>query len=418
MRDVVVTVMILGLIPLIWKQPWTGVMAWLWISVMNPHRFAYGFANGFPFAAIIAIVTVVSMLKAREQVKLPFNTTIMLFVLLPLWMCVTTFFAFEPLPAYVRWKEVMKVFFFLVVGASLIRSRKQVDWMIWVIVISVGFFGVKGGLFTVLTGGTYRVYGPPGDGFMSDNNAIPVALCMTIPLMLYLRSVASSKWVKRGLLASSVLSAMAVLGSQSRGALLAVLAMAAFLWFKSNKKVVSGIVVAALIPLGLGFMPESWTSRMKTIETYEQDGSAMGRINSWKTAINIANDRPLIGGGYEFYTLNVFAKYAPDPLDVHSAHSIYFQMLGEHGYVGLILFLWLGAVAWITANRVIRRSRDSPENAWAGTLGQAIQVSLIGYAAGGLFINIAYWEIQYYEIVALMVVNALLKPPKPTPVLI
>jgi putative inorganic carbon (hco3(-)) transporter len=410
--------MILGLIPFIWKQPWIGVLAWLWVSVMNPHRFAFGFANSFPFAAIIVGVTVVSMLRSRKDVKLPFNTTTALFIMLPVWMCITTFFALEPAPAYVRWKEVMKIFFFIVVGASLINSRKQIDWMIWVIVFSVGFFGVKGGLFTVLTGGTYRVYGPPGDGFMSDNNAIPVALCMVIPLMLYLRSVVSSKWVKRGLMASSVLSAMAVLGSQSRGALLAVLAMAAFLWFKSDKKVMAGLVAMVLIPLIIGFMPDTWTSRMKTIETYEQDTSALGRLNSWKTAINIANDRPLIGGGYELYTLTVFAKYAPDPLAVHAAHSIYFQMLGEHGYVGLILFLALGVVAWVTANRVIKRSRDSPENAWAGNLAKAIQVSLIAYAVGGAFVNIAYWEIQYYEVIALMVMYALLKPPKPAPVLI
>jgi putative inorganic carbon (hco3(-)) transporter len=418
LRHIAVTLMILGLIPFIWKQPWIGVLAWLWVSVMNPHRFAFGFANSFPFAAIIVGVTVVSMLRSRKDVKLPFNTTTALFIMLPVWMCITTFFALEPAPAYVRWKEVMKIFFFIVVGASLINSRKQIDWMIWVIVFSVGFFGVKGGLFTVLTGGTYRVYGPPGDGFMSDNNAIPVALCMVIPLMLYLRSVVSSKWVKRGLMASSVLSAMAVLGSQSRGALLAVLAMAAFLWFKSDKKVMAGLVAMVLIPLIIGFMPDTWTSRMKTIETYEQDTSALGRLNSWKTAINIANDRPLIGGGYELYTLTVFAKYAPDPLAVHAAHSIYFQMLGEHGYVGLILFLALGVVAWVTANRVIKRSRDSPENAWAGNLAKAIQVSLIAYAVGGAFVNIAYWEIQYYEVIALMVMYALLKPPKPAPVLI
>ncbi len=92
MRDILVTVMIFGLLPLIWKQPWTGVLAWLWISIMNPHRFAFGFANAMPFAAIIVVVTVVSMLKARDQVKLPLNTTVLLFVLLPVWMCVTTFF--------------------------------------------------------------------------------------------------------------------------------------------------------------------------------------------------------------------------------------------------------------------------------------------------------------------------------------
>ena len=310
----------------------------------------------------------------------------------------------------------MKIFFFLIVGASLIRSRKQVDWMIWVIVFSVGIFGIKGGIFTILTGGTHRVWGPPGNGFMTDNNAISVALIMVIPLMLYLRSVSSSKWVKRGLVVSTALSMMAVLGSQSRGAFVAVMAMAAFLWFKSNKKVLSAVVAVALVPLAIGFMPDTWTARMKTIQTYEEDTSATGRLNSWQTAINIANDRPLVGGGFELYSPAVFAKYAPDPLAIHSAHSIYFQMLGEHGYVGLLLFITLGIVAWTTANRIIKRSQNNPENAWAGTLARSIQVSLIGFSVGGAFVNIAYWEIQYYEIIALMVVAALLKPPRPNAV--
>jgi len=379
---------------------------------MNPQKYAFGFAYSMPFAAMIAVITLISMLKNKDQVKLPVNATTVLFVVFPLWMCVTYIFALEHNESgYERWKTVMKVFFFIVVAASLIRTRKHVEWLIWTIVFSVGFYGVKGGAFTVLTGGSYRVYGPPGEGFMSDNNAISAALVMIIPLMFYLRATATSKWIKRGLLMSIGLSAMAVLGSQSRGAFLAVLAMLLFLWLKSQSKIILGLLLVALVPVAIGFMPDSWTERMNTIKTYEQDGSAMGRINAWTMAINVAKERPLVGGGFELYTPRTFSKYAPDPLDVHAAHSIYFQMLGEHGYVGLLLFLSIGFVAWSLARRIIKLSKTQPENAWAGQLARAIQVSLIGYAVGGAFINIGYWEIQYYEIIALMVVYGLLKPP-------
>lgn len=387
---------------------------WLWVSVMNPQKFAFGFAYTFPFAAIIAIVTLLSMFKCKDEVKLPINVTTVLLILFPLWMCVTYIFALEHSPAgYERWKTVMKIFFFIVVGASLIKSRQHIDWMIWTIVFSVGFFGVKGGIFTVLTGGGSRVYGPPGTGTMSDNNAIAIALVMVIPLMFYLRSIATTKWVKLGLLISAGFSAMAVLGSQSRGAFLAVLVMLLFLWLKSSKKLVFGIVIVALLPIALGFMPESWVSRMESIQMYEEDSSAMGRINAWTMALNLANDRPLVGGGFELYTSRTFAKYAPNPTDVHAAHSIYFQILGEHGYVGLMLFLTIGLVAWSTANRIIKISRFNPDHAWTANLAKAIQVSLIGYAVGGAFINIGYWEIQYYEILALMVVYGLLKESEP-----
>ena len=308
----------------------------------------------------------------------------------------------------------MKIFFFLLIGTSLINSRKQVEWLIWTIVFSVGFFGVKGGIFTILTGGASRVYGPPGTGFMSDNNAISIALVMVIPLMYFLRTIANSKWVKHGLLAAMGLSTMAVFGSQSRGAFLAILVMMLFLWIKSSKKLFLGVLMVALLPVAIGFMPDTWTERMRTIETYEEDSSAMGRINAWAMAFNLANDRPLVGGGFEIYNAKTFAKYAPDPTDVHAAHSIYFQILGEHGYVGLVLFLSIGFVAWATARRIIKISRSNPDLAWAASFAGAIQVSLLGYAAGGAFVNIGYWEIQYYLIMALMVVYSLIKPPVPS----
>ena len=141
---------------------------------------------------------------------------------------------------------------------------------------------------------------------------------------------------------------------------------------------------------------------MRSMENYEADASAQGRINSWTMAYNLANARPIVGGGFEIYTRRTFQEYAPNPEDVHSAHSIYFQMLGEHGYVGLFLFLTLGLMGWVTARRVIARSRTVPENAWAGQLARSIQVSLIGFGVGCAFVNISYWELQYYELVLLV----------------
>lgn len=417
MRDIAVTALIFGLLPFVLKQPWIGVLLWLWVSIMNPQHFAFGFALTVPFAAIIAVVTLISIVTSKGKVRLPMNATTILLILFPIWMCVTFAFALEHQDeGFKRWEEVMKIFFFILVSASLITARKHVEWMIWVIVISVGFFGVKGGLFTILSGGTSRVYGPPGNSFMSDNNAISIALVMTIPLMYFLRSTVASKWIKLGLMGAMGLSAMAILGSHSRGALLAVSAMLIFLWLKSQKKFVFGVLLVAMIPVAIGFMPENWTQRMRTIEDYKEDGSALGRINAWHMAFNVANDRPLVGGGFELYTPKTFARYAPDPTDVHAAHSIYFQMLGEHGYVGLVLFLSIGFVGWLNASRIIKLGRQNPDNKWDADLARAVQVSLIGYGVGGLFVNIGYWEIQYYEIVGLMVIYNLMKPAKAGPV--
>jgi len=44
MRDLFVTAVIFGLLPFIFKRPWVGILVWAWLSYMNPHRLAWGFA--------------------------------------------------------------------------------------------------------------------------------------------------------------------------------------------------------------------------------------------------------------------------------------------------------------------------------------------------------------------------------------
>ena len=402
MRDIALVVIVLGLIPAILRYPWIGALAYAWVSIFVPHRWAFGFANDMPIAMIVAVTTLASMLLHPKEVQLPINRITVLLMLLPIWMTVTLLLALEPANAYARWVEVMKVFFFTLVTASLLHSRKQVDALVWVLVLSVGFYSVKGGIFTIFQGGAYRVYGPPGESAIRDNGAIALASVMMMPFMLYLAGVAASKWVKAGLLGAMLLSGMTALGSQSRGAFLAITAILGYLWVKGRRKLIFGLVLVTGASLAIGFMPDTWSDRMETIQTYEQDGSAMGRINTWWMLFNLANDRPLVGGGFEPYTLAQFAKYAPDPLDVHSAHSIYFQVLGEHGYVGLALFLYLAIASWNMAGRLVKASRERSDSAWAGNLARATQVSFVGFAVGGAFFNMAYWEILYYEIVILM----------------
>jgi putative inorganic carbon (HCO3(-)) transporter len=185
--------------------------------------------------------------------------------------------------------------------------------------------------------------------------------------------------------------------------------MVAFLWWRSRSRLVSGLVLAMLIPVAIGFMPEQWGERMRTIQSYEEDTSAMGRINAWMMAFNLANDRPVVGGGFEIYDKGVFGRYAPDPEDVHAAHSIYFQMLGEHGYVGLALFLLLWMLVWRDASWIIKHCRSRTELRWARDLALMIQVSLVGYAVGGAFLSLAYFEVPYYFLAAVVLTRVLVE---------
>jgi putative inorganic carbon (HCO3(-)) transporter len=392
MRDLVLGPIILGLAAYALVHPWVGVLGWTWVSIMNPHAYSWRL-NSLPVAAAIAGSTLLGVLLTRDRRDF-FVTretgTLMAFML---WMCIVLPFSFYFSESYSLWNRVMKIDLMVLVAMVVLHSKKHIMLLACVLAGSIGFFGVKGGLFTLATGGSYRVWGPAGS-YIEGNNEVALALVMVIPLIRFLHLMSANVWVKRGLLASMLLCAAAALGSYSRGALLAIAAMASVLWWRSDKKF-AGIVILAVLGIALlSFMPEQWWDRMGTIKTYDDDSSAGGRINAWWMAWNLAKDN-FFGGGFMVSKAELFARYAPDPLDVHAAHSIYFMVLGEQGFIGLFLFLAIWILVWRSAGRLRNEGRKQPQTMWLSHLGGMCQVSLAGYAVGGAFLSLSYYDLPY-----------------------
>jgi len=406
MRDIAVTLIVFGCLPFVFRRPWLGALLWVWISVMNPHTLGWGFAVTFPFASIIAVVTLASLLLTREPKSLPLTPVTVTLILFVAWINVSTLNALMPEHVYRQWSTVMKIMLMTFVTMVLIRERAHIQRLVWVLVISLGFYGVKGGIFTLASGGTSIVWGP-GNSFIAGNNELALALIMTIPLMHYLQTTTERKWVRHALTAAMILSAVAAIGSYSRGAFLAIAVMLAFLCMKSRHRVGLAVLFVLCLPLAVGFMPDKYLERMDTIQHYEEDRSAMGRINAWIMCWNLARDR-FTGGGFEIYEPQFFAIWAPIPERVHAAHSIYFQALGEHGFVGLGLYLLLAFFTWRTASRIIRDARTRPQYRWAQDLARMIQVSMVGFGVGGAFLSLLYFDVPYYLMGILVMTRALM----------
>ncbi|MES2353865.1 MAG: putative O-glycosylation ligase, exosortase A system-associated [Pseudomonadota bacterium] len=404
MRDLVITLAVLGALPFVFKRPYIGILLWVWISVMNPHRLSWGFAYDFPFAQLIAVTTLISLFFRKEKAKLTWSAPMILLLIFVFWMSVSTLFALVPKEANIQWGIVIKIMFMIFVTMVAVAGKRQIELLVWALALSLGFYGVKGGLFTLMGGATDTVYGPPSS-YIEENNALAMALLMTVPLIWYLRNHVTKTWLRLGLLGAMGLCLISALGSYSRGALLALFPMVFFLWLKSRNKAPLAFLIILLAPLMFSMMPEKWFTRMETISTYDEDESAMGRINAWQTAFNIAKDRPLVGGGFQLYEPQVFLRYSPNPENVHAAHSIYFAALGEHGFVGLGLFLMLGVATWRTASWVVRHSKTRSELSWASDLGLMIQVSLVGYAVGGAFLSVLYFDLPYYLLAILVLLK-------------
>lgn len=401
MRDIALFLVLAALVFIVPRRPFVGALAWVVFGIMYPHRLTWGPAYSFPFSQVIALLTLLGILFTKEHRELKGGLAAAILIAVLVWSGIANLFAFYPSEAMAYLERVVKVVLMTFVLLLLIHKREQVNALVWCLVVSLGFYGVKGGIFVIVTGGQFMVLGPP-DSAMEGNNSLGTGTVIIIPLLYYLIQVTANRWVRLGLIAAVPLCAVSVLGSFSRGALLAIGGMALLLWARSRHKVTIAIAAVAFVMVAIPFMPEHWTARMDTIKTHEQDQSAMSRLWAWETAYNIAKDRFPVGGGFEFHSPQTSAKYSPNPDVFHVAHSIYFQVLGSLGFPGLTLFLLYWALVWREAGRLRTRSRANPASQWAHALGSSVQASLVGYFIGGAFLDIAFWDLSYYLFTAIV----------------
>ncbi len=391
---------------LIFKTPFNGVLVWYAFSFGNFHTLIWDSSLAtLPYAYVIAILTGVSWLFSRvEKKKLPVTSQVALTILFSLWITITSFFALAPGDdVWFKWIWFQKILLMCLIGFALTTTRERVNQLIWVTVLSIGFWGVKGAISFPLHGGGEGIHGPDG-GITAANNEFGVALVMLLPLLFYMWHTAVDRRLRRGLMIMGFLITLATIFTYSRGALVGVCAMAVVLWLRSPAKMSMGLAILVFGAAIFAFAPQSWFNRMGTIETYQNDSSAMGRIDVWRASLRIVELHPVVGGGfsvthYRDITNRMLEGTTIPRLSVgRAAHSIYFDVLSEHGWIGLALFLLIAVYAWRSCTSLIRTSRDRPDLAWANLLGRMGQAVLVGYWTSGAFQSLAYFD-EYWCIV-------------------
>lgn len=407
LRDLALFVIIGVGLPLCFFKPWIGVLYWCWIGYMNPHRMSYDDrVYNLPIALAVAVATTLGTLFMRNRPPLPrTRETYLLIVLWIVFFLSTMLAALYPDAARVELQKVSKVLFVTFLMMILFQDRKKIGALFWVTALSIGVYGIKGGLFTIATGGQNQVLGPP-DSFISGNTEIALALNMVLPMFHYLRRDMRNRWIRYGLSGAFLVSAAAVVGTYSRGGLLGLGAVIAVLFLRARSKFLGLLMLAIALPIGISKIPDAWLDRMQTIKTYEEDQSAMERIYSWKLAYRIAADRPFLGAGFRAFTSEVGQRYVPEfPQKGNDAHNIFFQVLAEHGYAGLAVYVALMGCTLATAWRIIRRTRGDPTLHWMHTYALIVEASLVAFLVSGFFLSLSYFDL-YFQIVAMAAVLA------------
>jgi putative inorganic carbon (HCO3(-)) transporter len=233
----------------------------------------------------------------------------------------------------------------------------------------------------------------PDNTIIGDNNQLAVALLMALPLAQYLRSQSANTWITRLLAAGMLLTIIAVLGTYSRGAVVGLGVLAVIALIRARRRLRYILAAAAIGAFALAFMPEQFIARMQTIDATSQDASFQGRVEAWNVAWMYARDHFPFGAGFYGPQLEpLFHSYYPGQ-QLHAAHSIYFQVLGEQGFIGLALYLLLLLASFVRCSRIISATRADPAQQWIADLARAIQTSLAVFCIAAAALSMAYYDL-------------------------
>lgn len=413
MRDLLILCLLPVMLYTMAQRPFIAVGMWLWTALFFPNGWVYGAASVVRFNLLFTGVAILSYLAYKHKPKVRLGAIGALALTFFLWTTLSTATTIGlPDVAWEYWTRFMKVMMLFVFVLLAVKDKLHVDFLLWCVVLSVGFYADLEALKFIASGGGHKIVGMAGH-VLGDRNELSVAFVMTLPLCYYLLGEYGhrSKLARLALLGTMAALAVAVIGTQSRGGFIALLALVGYMYIKSDRKILMTILIAA-IAVGLSYVvTDDWSSRIDTISTAETDDSFMGRVVAWKLSFIMAMQHPFLGGGFK--SLEYFPNWAalskdffsypwfytgtllPNPTVARAAHSVYFQLLGEHGFVGLALYVSLLAGSFFTAGRVSRTARRAGAPAWIPNAATMIQLSIFAFGLGGAALSFAYFDLIF-----------------------
>lgn len=413
MRDIVLTLFVAGLLPFCLARPWIGILAWTWVGLMVPQMQTWGFARGIPFALIIAVVTLIGVLFSKDRKGIPWTRETVLLALLWGMFLLSTIFAIMPERAWEQLAKVSKILLFVFLTFMFFQDRTRLRYLFLVTALSLAFYGVKGGIFALATGGVHRVYGP-ATGFFASNNSIGLALNTIIPILFFLAKDEERRWLRNGLRVAFWLSAIAVVFTYSRGAFLGLLVVMAMLYLKGRRAIIALAAAAVLFVVVTPYLPERLTNRMASIETAD-DKSVHNRLVAMEVAWKVAVDRPLLGAG--FWGLANRLTYAQYGYVLSiSAHDMYLDVLADHGFIAFGIFMSLLLSCLWSLFRLRQMNRGSPDRAWVVRYSLMLEACLVAYMANAVFQSAAYTDLLYLLIGAVILLKTVAAIPVPAAV--
>lgn len=409
MRDLVALGAMFFFVPLAFMNVFSAYLLWGWGGLIALNFYLFGFMSGWQYVFTFAAITLLLLVFRKDAVRQPFkpNRTTVLMLLFVFHGLVCALLAYPGLERnWELWGNVAKTVLFCLLMPMLANDRFRIHAIVVMMALALSFHGVLDGLKFIASGGAHNAQSNPKFG---DNNHLALILLMALPIIYYLQHYAASRLARWGFLGALVLTLLAVMATHSRAGFvgLFVVGVAVVLTTRRRWSALTAVVLAAVLLVKVA--PDDWTGRMQTIQLADEDASFMGRVTAWKISSAIAVEHPLAGGGFRaLQSPAVFGQFKSEPglmgfIDTPvlnksfvAAHSIWFEVMGDLGFVGFFLFLALLVNAFLTRRHVWKHVRaNGTEQRWAGDLADMLGISLLAFMVTGSTLSAAYFELPY-----------------------
>lgn len=422
LRDLAILGFLLWLLAMGLRRPWMLTFAYLYVDLLQPQRIGFGLLNDAPISFIFALLAVAAFFFERKK-SLRFGAIQALMVAFILWFTLTTQWAILPdSRLWDKWDASWKSVGFAAFIPFVLVTRRRIEAVVALIVLAVGLVASNAAIKTLLGGGGYGTLSmivETNKGIYESSVASTLAVTI-VPLAFYLARYSHLLPKARlfqllpwGIAFSA---ALVTIGSEARTGFVCLAALAGMMFWASRRKIAFAFAGLALAIVALPFLPQNFIDRMKTIGTYQQDTSASARTEVWKWTLQFVKEHPF-GGGFQVFRINSIEinipQYAPDGVTLigtrtkeqraRAFHSAYFEVLGEHGYLGFGIWLSILLLTQWQLHRVRQRFRNlTPEDAWIPALARAVAQSIAVYMVGALFTGIAF-QTSLYTFIAVSV---------------
>lgn len=412
MIDLGLFLFIAGLLLLGIRRPFVWVLAYIYIDTLAPQDIGWRLVAALPVSLIAFCAAFGGWLLADPKHGARFAFRQWLLVLLLAWCALTTANADFPVEAAEKWAWVWKALVFAIFLPLTITTRLRFEAVVLTMVLTAGAIIINGGMKTATGGGGYGVlylFVNNNTGMYESSTIATVAIAI-IPLILWAMkhgTIFPPDWRVKAFGYALILACLLMpIGTEARTGLLCMGVLAVLMLRDVKRRFAYIGAAAALGIVALPFLPQSWYARMSTLEAAEEDTSASTRVAVWEWTIDYANSHPL-GGGFDAYRGNKFTYKVPvrtsegnttsvqlkDHTDQARAyHSAIFEMLGEQGWPGLVLWLWIHGLGLWQMERIRRRwkGRERADQQWQAPLAVALQFAQAIYLVGSVFQGIAY----------------------------